>query len=136
MPGSVAGAAPTAVLPRILATLFERSQEWTVDENVYRAGEVQRDVLVSTSRKRWSITRRLTVAQIDALRQFYLDRDGGNEEFYMYDPVETSPAMSDAGYDPTGAATAGRYAVRFEGPWRETLMLGRNEGSLELVEVS
>ena len=134
MPGSVAAANPTTVLPYSLAAAFQHSREWAVDENVYRNGEVQRQAMVATSRKTWSQTKQLTTSELNALRTFYLAHK--TQEFWFYDLWETVPALSQAGCDATGSASAGRYAVRFEGAWRETLLLGRHEVSIVLVEVS
>jgi hypothetical protein len=136
VPASVAAANPTTVLPYSLCVAFQFSLEWAVDENTYRGGEVQRQAQVATSRKAWSQSKRLTTAELDTLRTFYLARKGGMEEFWFYDLWETVPKLSQAGYDATGSATAGRYAVRFEGGWQEALQLGRHEGAIVLVEVS
>jgi hypothetical protein len=135
MPASVAAASPAAVLPHFLAIAFERSQEWAAEENLYRDGSVQQRSLAETSRKRWVIHARLTATQLGALRAFYVARNGPQQEFYFYDPWETSPALSAAGYDESGSVTAGRYVVRFEGGWRESLQLGRGEAQVALVEV-
>ena len=120
-------------MPYSLCAQFQQSREWAIDMNIYRDGRVQRAVLVATSRKRWSLTKRLTATQLDALRAFFTDRIGGYQEFYFYDVWETSPVFT---YDPTGSAAVGRYAVRFDGPWRQSLNLGRHEATLGLVEVS
>ena len=136
MPASVAAANPTTVLPYSLAVAFQHSREWQVDQNRYRNGEVQRTALVATSRRTWSITKALTTTEVNALRTFYAARKGSIEEFWFYDLWETVPPLSGAGYDATGSATAGRYAVRFEGAWQETLGISRHEASIVLVEVS
>ncbi len=120
-------------MPYSLCVQFQQSREWAVDMNIYRDGRVQRAVLVATSRKRWTLAKRLTATQLDALRTFFTDRIGPYQEFYFYDVWETSPVFS---YDATGASAIGRYAVRFEGPWRQSLNLGRHDASLALVEVS
>lgn len=133
MPGSVAAANPTTVLPFSLSIFFERSQEWAVDKNRYRNGEVQADDLVSTSRKRWKLRKGLSATDIDDLRTFFLARNGGTEEFFFYDVWETSPIFS---YDETGVATAGRYTVVFDGDLQEALGIARSEVTLGLREVA
>lgn len=133
MPSSIAAAAPTVVMPYSLATAFQQSREYLTDENRYRNGEVQRKSMVSTSRKRWQQTKRLSTALLTELREFYQDQHGGLIEFWFYDLYETSPKFS---YDDTGSATAGRYAVRFEGEFRQALGLGRHDATLAVVEVS
>lgn len=132
MAGTIASAAPTVVMPYSLSSAFRQSREYINDENRYLAGEVQRSALVSTSRKRWTLTKLLTAAQVGALRTFYLAQLGGVIEFYFYDVFETSPKFS---YDPTGAASVGRYAVRFEGKLDLTLQLARHQAQLSLTEI-
>jgi phage-related protein len=133
MPGSVENAAPSTVLPWSLSTAFARSQEYPVVENEYRNGESQRSVQASNSRKRWRLAKRLTPAQLAVLRDFYDTRKGPTEPFYFYDPYETNPKFS---HDPTGQAVAGRYTVRFNGEWNQSVSLGRSDVSIELVELA
>jgi hypothetical protein len=133
MPGSVANAAPSTVLPWSLSRAFVRSQEYPVVENEYAGGESQRTVRASNSRKRWRLAKRLAPAQLAALRDFYHARKGPQEPFYFYDPWETNPKFS---YDPTGQQPQGRYTVRFEGPWEQSAGVGLIEVSLELVELA
>lgn len=133
MAGTIASASPSVVMPYSLAVAFQQSRAYTNDENRYLAGEVQRSALVATSRKQWQLTKRLTAAELGALRTFYLAQKGGTIEFYFYDVYETSPKFS---YDVTGAASAGRYAVRFQGNLDLTLNLGRHQAQLSLIEVN
>ena len=133
MPGSVQNAAPSTVMPWSLCTAFVRSQEYPVQENEYRNGESQRSVLATNSRKRWRLAKRLTPAELQALRDFYDARKGPEEPFYFYDVWETNPKFS---YDPTGQATQGRYTVRFEGGWEQSAGIGLIEVTLELVELA
>lgn len=131
MPGSVAAAAPTLVLPYSLAIAFQQERVYLAEENVYAGGELQNRVRVVTSRKRWPQVKRLTTADLVALRAFQVTV--GQGEFYFYDVYETSPAFS---YDATGASAIGRYAVRFEGELSWSLLIPRHELHLQLVEVS
>jgi hypothetical protein len=85
MPGSVALAVPATVLPHNLCKAFSASREYAVAANQYKNGESQRAVLVATSRKSWVQSRRLTPAELTALRNFYLARNGSTEAFYFYD---------------------------------------------------
>jgi phage-related protein len=133
MPGSVQNAAPAMVLPHSLCRAFVHEREYPVIENEYRNGESQRSAQASNSRKRWRLAKRLTAAQLAALRDFYDARKGATEPFYHYDPYETSPKFS---HDPSGQAVAGRYAVRFAGEWSQTVSLGRADVSIELIEVA
>ncbi|GIW56061.1 MAG: hypothetical protein KatS3mg082_2465 [Nitrospiraceae bacterium] len=133
MPGSVQNAAPLTVLPASLSRAFIDAREYPVADNEYRNGESQRSVQANNSRKRWRLTKRLTPAQLSALRDFYEARKGPAEPFYFYDPYETSPKFS---HDPTGQAVAGRYTVRFASPWQQSVTLARADLTLELIELA
>jgi len=133
MPGSVANAVPSTVMPWSLSRGFVRSQTYPVLDNEYAGGESQRSVVASNSRKRWRLAKRLAPAQLAALRDFYDARRGAQEPFYFYDPWDTNPKFS---YDPSGQATQGRYTVRFEGAWDQSAGLGLIEASFELVELA
>jgi phage-related protein len=133
MPGSVQNAAPLTVLPASFARAFVHEREYPALDNEYRNGESQRSVQATNSRKRWRLTKRLTPAQLSALRDFFDARKGPAEPFYFYDPYETSPKFS---HDPTGQAVAGRYTVRFAGEWNQSVGLGKTDVSIELVEVA
>ena len=134
MPGSVSNATPSTVLPQILARAFSRSQEYIVIANEYRNGESQRRRVTETSRKTWRFTRRMTTAQLQALRNFYFARHGAHQPFYAYDPLETVPKFS---HDPTGVDTNGRYTVRFASDWNQSVFAGgRAEATIQFVEVA
>ena len=133
MPGSVANAAPSKILPHSLSRAFARSEEYAALDNEYRNGESQRSALVATSRKRWRLAKRLAPGALEDLRDFYDARHGPQEPFYYYDPYETSPKFTP---DPTGQAPTGRYTVRFEGDWQQSCGPGRSDVQIELVEVA
>lgn len=133
MPGSVQNAAPMTVMPASLSRAFMHAREYPVLENEYRNGESQRSVQATNSRKRWRLAKRLTPAQLMALRDFYEARKGPTEPFYFYDPYETIPKFS---HDPTGQAVVGRYTVRFAGPWEQSVLMARTDVSVELMEVA
>ena len=133
MPGSFQNAVPAAVLPKSLSRAFGHAREYIVIENEYRNGESQRSRLVETSRKRWHTARRLTPTLLGAFRDFYDNRSGPLEPFYFYDPWDTSPKFS---HDPTGVATAGRYTVRFEGSWEQSVGLRRTDLEISLIELA
>lgn len=135
MPGSVTAASPSAVMPLSLSRLFEHSREWHVLENEYAMGESQRRAIPSTSRKSWRLAKRLTTAELAALRTFYQSSvQGPLFTFYFYDGTETVPMW---GWDATGAATTGRYAVRFENTqWAESMSIPRHDVEISLIEVS
>jgi phage-related protein len=133
VPGSVANAAPATVLPNSLCRAFVHTREYPVIDNEYRNGESQRSAQAATSRKKWSITKRLTPPQLAALRTFYDARNGMHEPFYFYDPYETNPKFS---WDGTGAAVAGRYIVRFNTDWNQSVTPGRSDVQIELIELA
>jgi phage-related protein len=133
MPGSVANAAPATVLPQSLSRAFVHTREYPVIDNEYRNGESQRSVQAATSRKKWTLTKRLSPSQLATLRAFYDARGGSLEPFYFYDPYETNPKFS---CDPTGAAVTGRYTVRFNSDWSQSVTPGRSDVQIELIEVA
>jgi phage-related protein len=133
MPGSVANAAPTTVLPQSLCRAFVHTREYPVIDNEYRNGESQRSAQAATSRKKWSLTKRLTATQLQALRDFYDARNGTHQPFYFYDPYETNPKFS---WDGTGAAVTGRYTVRFNTDWSQSVTPGRSDVQVELIEIA
>jgi len=133
MPGSVQNAAPLTVLPASLSRAFVHEREYPVVGNEYRNGESQRSVQATNSRKRWRLAKRLTPAQLAALRDFFDVRKGPTEPFYFYDPYETSPKFA---HDPSGQAVAGRYTVRFAGEWSQSVSLGRADLNIELIELA
>ena len=133
MPGSIQNAVPTTVMPNSLSRAFVHAREYGLLENEYRNGESQRGLLVATSRKRWRLGKRLAATLLQQLRDFYDARKGPEEPFYFYDPYETVPKFC---YDPTGTATQGRYTVRFEGAWEQSVGLGRVDVEISLVELA
>ena len=133
MPSSVQPTTPTAVLPASLSRSFTRSQELVVQENAYPDGTSQRANLVETPRRRWRLAKRLTPAQLQELRDFYLARKGPAEPFYFYDPYETNPRFA---HDPIGVSLYGRYTVRFASAWEQSVGFARGDVSIELIEIA
>ena len=133
MPNSVLAATPSLVLPWVAAIAFQQSRTYFVDNSRYGDGSMQARAIPTTSRKRWTLTARLKPTDLAALRSFYTGQFGAWKEFYFYDVYETSPIFT---YDNTGASGPGRYIVRFDGPFQQSLDLGRNPAQLSLVEVS
>jgi len=58
---------------------------------------------------------------------------GAAEPFFFYDVFETVPKFS---YDQTGSSPYGRYVVRFDGPWEQTVGIGRSEVAIALIELA
>lgn len=120
-------------MPASLSRSYAHEQAYPVVESEYRNGESQRSVQATNSRKRWRLTKCLTPAALQTLRDFYDARKGRTEPFYFYDPYDTVPKFS---YDPTGEATTGRYTVRFDSDWSQSVGLGRSDVQIELVELA
>jgi len=133
MPGSVSNAAPATVMPWNLCRLFAHERTYPVLENEYRNGESQRSPQATNSRKRWRLAHRVTPTALATLRDFYDDRGGPMEPFYFYDVWETDPLYT---YDPTGAASDGRYTVCFDCAWEQTIGMGRSDVPIELIELA
>ncbi len=131
MPDSVANAAPTTVLPWSLCRAFSHSREFAINVNEYADGSCQVGQLVSTSRKTWKISRRLTPTLLGTLRAFYEACNGPQIPFYFYDPWDSGFT-----YDPTGVQIFGRYTVRFEGAWDQTVGMARADVDISLVELA
>jgi hypothetical protein len=127
MPGSVANAAPTTVLPDSLSIAFSEQRSFVARVNEYRGGEAQRMVLVATSRRTFVQSKRLDPTALLALRAFRDTVKHG--AFYFYHCKEGV-------YDATGVLTAGRYIVRFEGNWNQTSYIPRTETQVTLVETA
>lgn len=139
MPGSIANAVAVTVMPLSLCKMFRSIREWPVLENSYKGGESQRGSMIplssstGTTRLAWEQGKRINATKLELLRAFWEARKGSQEAFYFYDPFETSPLFS---HDPTGVATSGRYTVRFDGEWSQTVVFPRIECSIRLVQVS
>ncbi len=135
MPGNVSLAEATAVLPATLCKEFSSSRDYPVLVNSYPSGESQREIMATNSRKAWKLRRRLTAAQMTALRDFFDAR--GADPFFFYDPMQ--PAESQpigSNWDETGASLQGRYTVRFQGAFSQDMGIGLGEVELELVELA
>jgi phage-related protein len=133
MPGSVQNAEPLTVMPVSLSRSFAHERAYPAVESEYRNGESQRSAQATNSRKKWNLIKRLTPSQLAVLRAFYDARNGTHEPFYFYDPYETNPKFS---HDPTGAAVAGKYRVRFSSDWNQSIGPGRSDVQIELIEVA
>jgi len=83
MPGNVANAAPSTVLPQTFSTAFRHTRGYGVQINEYANGESQRALQAGSSRKRWDLAKRLTAAQLVELRDFYIARKGPLEPFFF-----------------------------------------------------
>ena len=138
MPGNIAIAAPSGVMPATLCTAFTEVREYAQLQNQYHDGTVQRTQLAQTSRRTFRLSKRLCAADLGTLYAFWVAKQGGLIPFAFYNPFEVA-AGHDIGsnYDPTGNGTQGRVTVVFRGPWAQAANIARtNVQSLELVEVA
>ena len=128
--GIVRSFAPTAVMPLSLSRAFTEAQSFAARVNEYHDGTSHRSAILDSPRRSWQLTKRLSADDLIDLREFWQEHGAG--AFWFYNPKETTPPFS---YDPTGAATAGRFRVRFASAWSQSAGVGRLEASVELVEL-
>jgi hypothetical protein len=141
MPGNVANAViPTVggnplVFPQMLCRAFNETRGWPARENEYHDGTSHREALVSSARRTWKLTTRLSSADMVTLQSFVTTY--GPAAFYFYNPKEPATGQPEgSNYDATGAGTQGRYKVRLAGDWNEQIEIARSNAALELVEVA
>jgi phage-related protein len=131
MPGNVQLATPSQVMPLSLCKSFQRTLQYQVRDNTYKNGESQRYAQTSNDRSTWTLTKRLTAAQMATLRSFFLQQQGMLLPFYFYDVFETTAFA----YDVTGASPVGRHIVRFASNWSQSTGLGRGECTVSLIQI-
>jgi len=121
---------PTVVMPLSFSRAFTETRTWPARVNEYHDGTTQRSPMLSLPRRSWALTKHLPPAALLALRNFWQAQCLAS--FYFYDPAETVPRYS---YDPTGAAPAGRYCVRFASAWSQQTGMGSADAAVELMEL-
>jgi len=136
VPGNIAYASPSGVLPATLCTAFAEVGEYAALEGQYHDGTIQRAQLAQASRKTFKLSKRLSASALATLYSFWTSH-GGLTPFAYYNPFEpASGQQPGSNYDPTGASTQGRYIVVFRGNWAQATDVCRtNVAGLELVEV-
>ena len=127
MPGTLAYAAPTLVMPGNLCTAFSIATAWPEVTNGYPDGNYEGRVDGVNPRHQWALSQRLTYAAWLALKALW-SSTRGYLPFYFY----PNPQQFDA----TGANTVGRYVVRFDGQFPSTYGLPRWDVSLSLIEIA
>lgn len=130
MPGNVAAASASGVLPWEACSLFRRVERVETLENELPGGERIVNSLVTDSRRRWAIDRMATTSQASALLTFYGSHRGS--AFFFYDVNDTVGCA----YDATGTATTGRFKATFSSPIEMTVNVGYCQVSLEISEVA
>jgi hypothetical protein len=132
MPGAVATATVTAVMPAGLFTKFSLQIQRKANVNEYANGETQAGALVGAEKRRWEAARRMTASALVALESFYASQNGMQLPFYVYDT--TIPGVT---WDSTGVATTGRYSVCFDNPeWSHSVGLGRGDSPFSFTEIA
>jgi hypothetical protein len=128
MPGYARGAVSVGVMPFSLSTKFQEIHAVQGRRNEYHDGTLQLFTQVSQARRTWKLTKRLTPAQMITLRA-WVDAHPA-DAFYFYNPVQSSFT-----WDATGVSTIGRYLVRLNSDWAQTMDMARGDASIELLEV-
>lgn len=131
MPGYLGQPAPVGVFPFSLSTKFTASRTYEARVSEYHDGTTDRGLMVDSSRKSWRMSKRLSAADAQTLRAWWDAHQA--DAFYFYDFRETVPLFS---YDETGVATAGRYIVRFNSDWSQSIDMVRSNVDVELVEIA
>lgn len=128
MPGNVQLADAVEVLPIELSAAFAEEYAWLIVESgPYADSSSQRRYDGTTSRRAWSVAKRMTADEWDDLLDFFALRKGALEPFYFY------PNADD--HDPTGVSTTGRYRVRFEAGLSRSMQFARSAVDLRLIQV-
>lgn len=130
MPGVVESPGPIAAMPFSLCKAYSRSFTYPMLSNDYANGESQRSLQAQMDVARWSITKRLTSAQLETLLGLYAYVHGTWAAFWFYDIYEAGFV-----WDPSSVSPTGRYMVRFEGAFTETGTLARGEAQFNLVQL-
>jgi hypothetical protein len=137
MPGNVANASPSGVMPAALCTAFVESRDYAALQNQYHDGTVERSLLAETSRRTFKLAQKLNASMLATLKSFWDGQNGGLTPFFFYNPFDvTSGAQIGSNYDSTGNNTVGRVTVVFRGNWNQSTGLARTDvPQIELVEV-
>lgn len=138
MPGNLTQPEPNGVMPESLCTAFKEQREYAQLQNAYHDGTIQRSQLAQTSRKTFTLAKRLDSADLATLYAFWTTQMGSLTAFIFYNPFDVAAgAQTGSNYDPAGNNLQGRYTVVFRGNWSQATDLARsNVQALQLVEVA
>ena len=119
-------------------TAFTELREFPQLQNQFHDGTIQRSQLAQTSRRTFSLSKRLTASLLAALYSFWVSQNAGLTPFAFYDPFDVASGQQiGSNYDPIGNNTQGRVTVVFRGNWAQTTDVARtNVPELVLVEVA
>jgi len=117
-------------MPYSLCTAFSEAREYAQLQASYHDGTTERSQLSASSRRAFTLSKRLTATPAAALKTFWDGQQGGLVPFLFYNTIEGP-------YDATGNTTQGRYTVVFRSNWSQTTGLLRTDiPNIELVEVA
>lgn len=140
MPGNIAPAAPSGVLPQTLSTAFAETYVFPLLTMQYHDSTFERALIVDTVNdpvvlRTWKLSKRLKPTDFATLKTFYEGRGGGLMPFYFYDPFAADPPGSN--YDPTGAESVGRITAVFRNSsWSDSSNIARSETGLEIAQIA
>src|SRR5215471_4315068 len=112
---------PTAVMPQSLNTSFTEFNNYPMLSNTYSDGAFQRSLIEDgvnppRSLRIFTLAKRLNVAQLNALLDFWENTTlGGLNPFWFYLPFAVCPVGSN--WDATGGNMEGRIKCFFRGDW-------------------
>lgn len=128
MPGNVALAVAVDVAPIEMCGCFAEERAYAIPmSGPYADGRSQRRYDASTSRKVWSLSKRLDATDWATVSDWWDDMRGALNAFYYYENADD--------HDPTGVSETGRALVRFDGALTRTMALARSSVDLRLIQV-
>lgn len=142
MPGNLASAAPSGVLPKSLSTAFTETRVLPMLVQKYHDGTSERSLIqdgvnIPESIRIWKLTRKLDATTMALLVTFFEGQQGGLTPFYFYDPYEVTLGQKiGSNWDATGTSVEGRHVCVFRGDWSQVTNIGRSEASIEFMEVN
>lgn len=142
MPGNIAAAVATAVMPQTLCLQFTEVRSYPLLTVGYHDGTTERSIITDTvnaptSLRSWKIQKRLPASAELALRAFYEGQNGGLTPFYFYNPLDPASGQPiGSNFDMTGASSQGRHlcVFRMQG-WQETSGLPFTEAGIQIAEI-
>lgn len=135
---------PGTVFPQSLSTSFVQTLVYPLLAVNYNDGSFERSLVrdgqnAPRALRTWSMSKRLSSAQLTALYNFWTNNVlGGLYPFYFYDPFGVLPGQHiGSNYDASGNSTQGRVVVFLRGDWGQRTEMGRHTvPNVTLVEVA
>ncbi len=128
MPGNVAAASPSGILPQTLCLSFMEERSFAELQSMMHDGTILRGQLVADSRRTFKLSKKLAPAALATLKTLW-DSNGNTIPISFYNPFEPiSGQPIGSNYDASGASTQGRYTVVFGmASWSQVTGLARTE---------